>query len=168
MFRSRRLALGVFVALVAAAAIGTTAVQGHGDRHHHGKSHGHHRGAFRNGFPPNVDRFNLDGYKIETNYTLGRNTGNTFDQTYGATQVQGVPVKGPAVGTVFPPVNYVALQIAPKTLYVCWLSPSDNSIVDAFVMNFKTHAVFDYAPGSTSPESSGTVKILQKGSQRIR
>jgi hypothetical protein len=28
--------------------------------------------------------------------------------------------------------------------------------------------VFDYAPGSTSPESSGTVKILEKGSQRIR
>jgi len=168
MFRSRRLALGVFVALVVAAAIGTNAVQGHGDRHHHGKHHGHHHGAFRNGFPPNVDRFNLDGYKIETNYTLGRNTGNTFDQTYGATQVQGVPVKGPAVGTVFPPVNYVALQIAPKTLYVSWLNPSDNSIVDAFVMNFKTHVVFDYAPGSTSPESSGTVKILQKGSQRIR
>lgn len=166
MFRSRRLALGVFVALVVAAAIGTTAVQGHGDRHHSNK--GHHHGAFRNGFPPNVNRFNLDGYKIETNYALGRNTGNTFDQTYGASQVQGVPVKGPAVGTVFPPVNYVALQIAPKTLYVSWLNPADNSIVDAFVMNFKTHVVFDYAPGSTSPESSGTVKILQKGSQRIR
>jgi len=168
MFRSRRLALGVFVALVVAAAIGTTAVQGHGDRHHLDKGKGHHHGRFHNGFPPNVDRFNLDGYKIETNYTLGRNTGNTFDQTYGASQVQGVPVKGPAVGTVFPPVNYVALQIAPKTLYVSWLNPSDNSIVDAFVMNFKTHVVFDYAPGSTSPESSGTVKILQKGSQRIR
>ena len=168
MFRSRRLALGVFVALVVAAASGTTAVQGHGDRHHSGKQPGHHHGKFKNGFPPNVDRFNLDGYKIETSYTLGRNTGNTFDQTYGASQVQGVPVKGPAVGTVFPPVNYVALQIAPKTLYVSWLNPSDNSIVDAFVMNFKTHVVFDYAPGSTSPESSGRVKILQKGSQRIR
>jgi hypothetical protein len=167
MFRTRRLALGVFVALVVAAVVGTAAVQGHGDRHNVANRHGHHHGRFHNGFPPNVDRFNLNGYKIETKYTLGRNTGNTFDQTYGATQVQGVPVKGPAVGMTFPPVNYVALQIAPKTLYVCWLNPSDNSIVDAFVMNFKTHVVFDYAPGSSTPESSGTVKILQKGSQRI-
>jgi hypothetical protein len=165
--RSRRLALGVFVALVVAGVVGTAAVQGHGDRHKVGDRHGHHHGKFRNGFPPNVDRFNLDGYKIETSYTLGRNTGNTFDQTYGATQVQGVPVKGPAVGMTFPPADYVALQIAPKTLYVVWQNPA-NDIIDAFVMNFKTHVVFDYAPGGDTPESSGTVKILQRGSQRIR
>jgi hypothetical protein len=114
-----------------------------------------------------VNHFNLDGYKIETNYTLGRNTGNTFDQTYTATTVQGVPVKGPNVGTTFPPADYIALQIAPKTLYVVWQDPANN-IIDAFVMNFKTHVVFDYAPGSDMPESSGTVKILERGSQPIR
>jgi hypothetical protein len=168
MLRSRKLALAVLLALVAAAVVGTTVVQGKGESRHHGQGdrHGHHgkRGGW---FPPNVDRFNLDGYKIETNYTLGRNTGNTFDQTYGATQVQGVPVKGPAVGMTFPPANYVALQIAHKTLYVAWLDPANN-IIDAFVMNFKTHVVFDYAPGSSTPESSGTVKILQRGAQKIR
>jgi hypothetical protein len=34
-------------------------------------------------------------------------------------------------------------------------------------MNFRTGVVFDYAPGSDSPESSGSVKILQKGTNRI-
>ena len=167
MLRSRKLVLAVVLALVAAAVVGTAVVQGQGESHHgQADRHGHHRGP-GGGFPPNVNRFNLDGYKIETNYTLGRNTGNTFDQTYGPTQVQGVPVKGPAVGMTFPPADYVALQIAHKTLYVAWLDPANN-IIDAFVMNFKTHVVFDYAPGSTTPESSGTVKILQKGAQKIR
>jgi hypothetical protein len=165
MLRSRRLVLAVLLAFVAVAVVGTAVVQGKSNGHHRHRHHNHSKNT--NGFPPNVDRFNLDGYKIETNYTLGRNTGNTFDQTYTATQVQGVPVKGPAVGMTFPPANYVAIQIAPKTLYVVWQNPA-NDIIDAFVMNFQTHAVFDYAPGSTGPESSGTVKILQKGSQKIR
>ena len=34
-------------------------------------------------------------------------------------------------------------------------------------MNFKTGVVFDYAPGSAQPESSGTVKILTKGANRL-
>ena len=125
----------------------------------HGHGHGHHRG---HGFPPNVDRFNLAGYKLKTTYTLGRNTGNAFEQTYTGTTVQGVPVEGPFVGMTFPPAKYVALPIARKTLYVVWLD-ADNNIADAFVMNFKTGVVFDYAPGSPQPESSGTVRILQRG-----
>lgn len=167
MFRSRKFAVVVLLAFVAVAVVGTAVVQGKSQgRHHQGDRHGHHHKS-HGGFPPNVDRFNLDGYKLEANYTLGRNTGNTFDQTYTATQVQGVPVKGPAVGLTFPPANYVALQVAPKTLYVTWLDPANN-IIDVFVMNFKTHVVFDYAPGSSTPESSGTVKILKRGTQRIR
>jgi len=39
---------------------------------------------------------------------------------------------------------------------------------DAFVMNFKTGVVFDYAPGSASPESSGTVKVLKAGKHKIK
>jgi hypothetical protein len=132
----------------------------HGSRHGHGR-HGHQ------GFPPSVTRFDLSGYKIETRYTLGRNTGNTFQQTYEATKVQGVPVEGPFVGTEFPKVDYVALPVGHKTLYVAWLDPDTHAIVDAFVMNFKTHVVFDYAPGSDKPESSGTVRILMKGANRI-
>jgi hypothetical protein len=33
--------------------------------------------------------------------------------------------------------------------------------------NFKTHVVFDYAPGTANPESSGTVPILERGANRI-
>jgi hypothetical protein len=132
----------------------------HGSHHRHGRHHGH-------GFPPSVQRFDLSGYKLQTRYTLGRNTGNTFEQTYTASSVQGVPVEGPFVGQTFPPVDYVALPVAHKTLYVAWLDPSTHAIVDAFVMNFKTGVVFDYAPGSAQPESSGTVKILAAGPNRI-
>ena len=120
------------------------------------------------GFPPSVKRFNLSGYVLQTSYTLGRNKGNTFKQTYQKSTVQGVPVKGPAVGMTFPPVDYVALQVAPQTLYVAWLYPATHAIVDAFVMNFKTGVVFDYAPGSSKPESSGKVKVLKKGKQKIK
>ena len=132
----------------------------------HGSHHGHGRHG-NQGFPPSVTRFDLSGYKIETRYTLGRNTGNTFQQTYTGSSVQGVPVEGPFVGTVFPPVDYVALPVAHKTLYVAWLDPTTHAIVDAFVMNFKTGVVFDYAPGSAAPESSGTVRILTRGANRI-
>ena len=133
---------------------------------HSGKGHGHAK-SHRHGFPPSVKRFDLSGYKIETRYTLGRNTGNTFQQTYTGSSVQGVPVEGPFVGTTFPPEDYVALPVGHKTLYVAWQDPATHAIVDAFVMNFATHVVFDYAPGSASPESSGTVRILKAGPNRI-
>jgi hypothetical protein len=132
----------------------------------HGSHHRHPWGA-GGGFPPSVARFDLSGYKLETRYTLGRNTGNTFQQTYTATTVQGVPVEGPFVGTTFPPADYVALPVAHKTLYVAWLDHDTHAIIDAFVMNFKTGVVFDYAPGSAQPESSGTVRILAAGPNRI-
>jgi hypothetical protein len=153
------------VAITGALVVAWGAValaNGHG---HHGHR-AHQRGHHQKGFPPSVTRFDLSGYKIQTTYTLGTNTGNTFEQTYTESSVQGVPVEGPYVGTVFPPAGYVALPIAHKTLYVAWLRPSDHAIIDAFVMNFKTGVVFDYAPGAT-PESSGTVKILEKGPNRI-
>ena len=35
------------------------------------------------------------------------------------------------------------------------------------VMNFKTGVVYDYAPGSTHPESSGTVTVQKRGSQPL-
>jgi hypothetical protein len=126
------------------------------------------KGGTDDGFPPSVKRFNLSGYVLQTSYTLGRNKGSTFKQTYKKSTVQGVPVKGPAVGMTFPPVDYVALQVASKTLYVAWLDPTSHAIVDAFVMNFKTGVVFDYAPGSASPESSGTVKVLKAGKHKIK
>jgi hypothetical protein len=70
------------------------------------------------------------------------------------------------VGTTFPPAKYVALAIGHKQVYIVWQDDANN-IIDAFVMNFRTGVVFDYAPGSDSPESSGTVKILVKGTHRL-
>ena len=140
----------------------------HGDHpKSHGKHHRHHgNGNGKPGFPPSVARFDLSGYVLETKYTLGRNMGNTFQQTYKGDSVQGVPTAGPFVGQTFDPAKYVALPVAHKTLYVVWMNPAFD-IIDAFVMNFRTGVVFDYAPGGAKPESSGTVRILTKGANRI-
>jgi hypothetical protein len=158
------------VVLITVAALGLSAAAVYAGGKHHGpkqpaKHHRHHgKGAF--GFPPSVTRFDLSGYVLETRYTLGRNTGNTFQQTYTASSVQGVPTEGPFVGQHFDPANYVALPVGHKTLYIAWLNPN-HDIIDAFVMNLKTGVVFDYAPGSATPESSGTVRIVTKGAKRI-
>ena len=110
-----------------------------------------------------LERFNLNGYVLDTSYTLGRNTGNTFQQTYGDSMVQGVPIAGPLVGTQFPPEDYVAIPIGHHELYVTWLDPASFAIVDVFVMDFAHHTVYDYAPGSAHPESAGTVTIVHRG-----
>jgi hypothetical protein len=114
-----------------------------------------------------VDRFDLNGYVINAQYTLGRNTGNTFQQTYTHSMVQGVPIEGPFVGVTFPPEDYVALPIGHHQLYITWLDPTTFAIVDAFVMNFVTNTVYDYAPGSDHPESAGKITVVQAGPNRI-
>lgn len=115
-----------------------------------------------------ITRFDLTGWVIDAKYTLGRNTGNTFEQTYSSGGVvQGVPIAGPYVGMTFPPEDYVALPVGHDQLYVSWLDPSSFAIVDAFVFNFRTHTVTDYAPGSASPESVGTITVVHKGINRI-
>jgi hypothetical protein len=116
---------------------------------------------------PSIARFDLSGYVLDTDYTLGRNKGNTFQQTYAASTVQGVPIKGPYVGTKFPREAYVAMPIGNHEIYVAWQDPKTHALVDVFVMNFATHVVFDYAPGSAHPESSGTVTVVKKGSRKL-
>jgi hypothetical protein len=155
------IALGVLG--LSAAAVYAATTKHNGPNHQRHAKHGRHG---QHGFPPSVKRFDLSGYKIQTKYTLGTNTGNTFEQTYTGDMVQGVPVEGPNVGTTFPPFHYVALPIARKTLYIAWVKV-DGTIVDAFVMNFKTGVVFDFNPTPGHPESSGTVRILTKGANRI-
>jgi hypothetical protein len=152
--------------LIASAAVVYAHGQGNGPKGHHGakRHHNGHHGR-SHGFPPNVNHVDLSGYVIDAKYTLGANTGNTFRQTYTATTVQGVPIEGPNVGKTFPPANYVALAIGHKQIYIAWLD-DNNAIVDAFVMNFKTGVVFDYAPHA-GPESSGTVRIVTKGANRL-
>lgn len=113
-----------------------------------------------------LNRFDLNGYVINAKYTLGRNTGNTFQQTYTHSTVQGVPIAGPNVGVTFPPANYVALPIGNHQLYITWLDPT-NALIDVFVMNFAKHTVYDYAPGSDHPESAGTITVVKRGPDRI-
>jgi len=113
-----------------------------------------------------VKTFNLSGYVLDTAYTQGRNTGNTFQQTYKSGTVHGVPIKGPYVGTKFPVEDYVAMPIGNHELYVTWLDPKTHALVDVFVMNFSTGKVFDYAPAA-KPESLGTVTIVHKGSHPL-
>jgi hypothetical protein len=113
---------------------------------------------------PSVERFSLDGYVLDAAYDRGRNTGNTFRQTYKAATVHGVPVKGPYVGQKFPVERYVAMPIGNHELYVAWLDTKTKALLDVFVMNFDTHQIYDYAPGSFKPESTGTVTVVKQGS----
>jgi hypothetical protein len=156
--------IGAYVAVSAATA---DAGPHHGARAHHGAKahHATRRHGRKSG--RSVQRFDLNGYVIVAGYSLGRNTGNTFRQTYTDSMVQGVPIKGPSVGTTFPPEDYVAMPIGHHELYVAWLDPSSHALVDVFVMNFKTRVVFDYAPGSDHPESSGTITVTRRGSEPL-
>jgi hypothetical protein len=162
----RKRTLGVLLVTAAVLGIGTGTVLVGGAGADQGS--GNHRGgghAYGHGFPPSVAHVDLSGYVIEAKYTLGANAGNTFQQTYTADMVQGVPVAGPFVGQTFPAAHYVALAIAPQTVYIAWLN-DQSAIVDAFVMNFRTGVVFDYAP-HPGPESSGTVRIVKQGTHPI-
>jgi hypothetical protein len=146
-------------ALVTSGAIAGIGVLGQGAAFAHPA--GHAAAA-----APSVKRFNMAGYVLNAAYTRGRNTGNTFQQTYKAKTVHGVPIKGPFVGQKFPVEDYVAMPIGNHELYVAWLDTKTHALLDVFVMNFKTHAIYDYAPGSLHPESTGTVTIVKSGSHK--
>jgi hypothetical protein len=154
-----------FAVLIASVSIGAYVVVA-GAAAAAGARHAGHAAATRAG-GPSVKRFNLGGYVIDTDYSLGRNTGNTFQQTYKSSTVHGVPIKGPFVGTKFPSEDYVAMPIGNHELYVAWQDPKSHALVDVFVMNFATGVVFDYAPGSAHPESSGTVTVVHRGSHPL-
>ena len=163
MYRKHRLRLAGLALLAGAsacvwtAAAGSTAV---------GRTAPSAHVASAGSGQPSVKRFNMAGYVIDAQYSLGRNSGNTFEQTYKASTVHGVPIKGPYVGTKFPVEDYVAMPIGNHELYVAWLDTKTHALLDVFVMNFATHTVFDYAPGSLHPESSGTVKIVKSGTSK--
>lgn len=110
--------------------------------------------------PVSLNRIDLKGFVVDAQYTLGRNTGNTFQQVYADGTVLGTPIAGPYVGTTFPTEDYVAVPISGNQIYITWLDPSTDAIVDVFVMNLATRTVYDYAPGSTTPESAGHIKVV--------
>jgi hypothetical protein len=163
MFATKRIRLAVAALAVTVAASGTAAALASS------ASASPKPAAQVSAHHPRVslNRFDLNGYVINAKYTLGRNTGNTFQQTYKHTMVQGVPIAGPYVGTVFPPEDYVALPIGNHQLYITWLDPTTFAIVDVFVMNFATRTVYDYAPGSASPESAGTITVVKCGKEPL-
>ena len=110
--------------------------------------------------PVSLNRLNLQGFVVNAKYTLGRNTGNTFQQVYSNGTVLGTPIAGPNVGVKFPTEDYVALPISDSQVYITWLDPTTDAIVDVFVMNLQTHTVYDYAPGSATPESAGYITVV--------
>lgn len=120
------------------------------------------------GYPNQIRKVNLDGYVLQTSYSLGANTGFTFQQTYGATTVSAHAV--PDDGQRFVS-NYVAMPVGNKLLMVTWYL-DDGTITDSFVMNFQSGVVSDVAPhpnppNGPSPPSLGTVKVLTQGAARI-
>ena len=113
-------------------------------------------------YPPvSLNRLNLQGFVVNAKYTLGRNTGNTFQQAYASGTVLGTPIAGPNVGVKFPTEDYVAVPISDTQVYITWLDPATDAIVDVFVMNLQAHTVYDYAPGSSTPESAGYITIVK-------
>jgi hypothetical protein len=158
MFATKRIRLAAAALAVALAAGGTAAAMAT-------SASASQNPALASSHHPrlSLNRFDLDGYVIDAKYILGRNTGNTFQQTYMSSTVQGVPVAGPDVGVTFPVEDYVAIPIGNHELYVTWLDPTTYAIVDVFVMNFATHTVYDYAPGSAHPESAGIITVVQRG-----
>jgi hypothetical protein len=166
LFTTRRTRVGAAVTAAAllaggtAAALTTPASASPNPAGKHTPEGGHHPAL-------SIKRFDLNGYVINADYSLGRNTGNTFQQTYADSTVQGVPIAGPDVGLTFPREDYVAIPIGNHELYVTWLDPGTYAIVDVFVMNFATHTVYDYAPGSATPESAGTIAVVHRGAQRV-
>jgi len=120
------------------------------------------------GYPKQIRKVDLSGYVFQTHYTLGANTGFTFEQTYGAKTVSAHAVPDTAGHFTS---NYVAMPVGNKMLMVTWYA-DDGTITDVFVMNFQTGVVSDVAPHpdpptGPGPPSLGTVKILIKGASRI-
>ena len=116
------------------------------------------------GYPKQISKVNLDGYVLQTSYSLGANTGFTFQQTYGPTSVSAHAV--PDDGQRFVS-NYVAMPVGNKMLMVTWYL-DDGTITDVFVMNFQTGVVSDVAPhpnppNGPSPPSLGKVTVLDEG-----
>jgi hypothetical protein len=110
--------------------------------------------------PLSLNRLDLKGFVVNAKYTLGTNTGNTFQQVYSNGTVLGTPIAGPNVGVKFPAEDYVAIPISDDQVYITWQDPASHAIVDVFVMNLQTHTVYDYAPGSAKPESAGYITVV--------
>src|SRR6201996_8348183 len=156
MFATKRVRLAA--AALAAALLGTGAAVAATTA---SASPAHHNA------PLSLTRLNLKGFVVNAKYTLGTNTGNTFQQVYSSGTVLGTPIAGPNVGVKFPTEDYVAVPISNDQIYLTWLDPATYAIVDVFVMNLQTHTVYDYAPGTAKPESAGYVTVVKWPTQGL-
>ena len=83
------------------------------------------------GFPNQIRKVDLTGYKLITSYPLGANTGFTFEQTYlSGGKVSAHPL--PPTGQTFIS-NYVAMPVGNKQLMVTWYA-DNGALNDVFVM----------------------------------
>jgi hypothetical protein len=154
------------LATAAAGIVATGAYAGVTSAHDgpgHGDGHGGRHGSVT-GFPETIAKVDLSGYKLVTNYSLGRNTGNVFQQDYGSGTVSAVGLKGPFTGQGFTS-KYIAMPVGHHKLMITWYL-DDGTLTDVFVMNFDRGIVSDVAP-APAPESLGTVTVLQTGTNPI-
>ena len=162
--RAKMLAVAV-TAVVAVGVITTATASAHKPRH--GLRVGHDRGSIT-GYPNEIRTVDLSGYTIVTSYTLGNNTGSTFQQDYSSTSVDAFAIGGPFVGGGHFDSDYTAMPIGHKMLMISWFNQTGvRWSTDIFVMNFKTGIVSDVAPPNAQPVSLGTVKIVTYGPNRI-
>jgi hypothetical protein len=151
MFATKRLRLaaaGLAAALLCGGAVAAATSTASASPAHHNP-------------PLSLNRLNLQGFVVNAKYTLGTNTGNTFQQVYSNGTVLGTPIAGPNVGVKFPTEDYVAVPIGNDQIYITWLNPATYAIVDVFVMNLQSHTVYDYAPGTAKPESAGYITVVK-------
>jgi hypothetical protein len=117
------------------------------------------------GFPGQIRTVDLSGYRIVTSYSLGTNTGNTFEQFYlPGGMVTATGRIGPLKGQTFSS-KYVAMPVGHHVLMVTWYTTA-GVLTDVFVMNFERGIVSDVAPGA-SPPSLGTARIDRAGAAEI-
>jgi hypothetical protein len=162
--RTKMLAVAVAAAVAVSVITASTASADKPAKHFRA---GHGKGSIT-GFPDQIKTVDLNGYTIVTSYTLGNNTGSTFQQDYSATSVDAFAIGGPFVGGGHFASDYTALPIGHKMVMIAWFNQTGvRWSTDIFVMNFKTGIVSDIAPPNPQPVSLGTVKIVKYGPNRI-
>jgi len=122
------------------------------------------------GYPNRINKLDLNGYTLQTTYSLGRNAGAAFVQTYHSGTVDAGPVGVDCGGPCFS-THYTAMPVGNKMVMVTWFNGGvggDGAITDVFLFNFQTGVVSDVAPDPVNgPESLGTVDVLAQGATRI-
>ena len=154
--------LGVALAATVAVGVITAASASASKPAHHFRA-GHGKGSIT-GFPTQINTVDLSGYTIVTSYTLGNNTGSTFQQDYSSTASTRSRSAARSSVVLHFASDYTALPIGHKMLMIAWFNQTGlRWSTDIFVMNFKTGIVSDIAPPNAQPVSLGTVKIVKHG-----